>query len=112
MLSQWNVFADLPIHFTTDTDLIILEFGANDLANIKKSHTNTVKNIANFFLSWVMNICAHRVLILGILLRKRGLPGNIHDFDTNRAVCNSTMRNYAEVQQVQTKKYEVSKISP
>ena len=39
-----------------------------------------------------MNICAHRVLVLGILPRKRGLTGNTHDFDTNRAVYNSTMK--------------------
>ena len=63
-LSQWNVFTDLPIHFTVDIDLVILDFGSNDLANIKKSHTNTVKNIAKFLFSWVINICAHRVFII------------------------------------------------
>ena len=91
-LSQWNVFTDLPIHFTVDSDLVILDFGSNYLANIKNSHANTIKNIAKFLFSCVMNICAHRVLVLGILPRKRGLRGNTHDFDTNRAVYNSTMK--------------------
>ena len=77
---------------SVDSDLVILDFGSNDLANIKNCHANTIKNIAKFLFSWVMNICAHRVLVIGILPRKRGLRGNTHDFDTIRAVYNSTMK--------------------
>ena len=90
--SQWNIFQELPTNFTTNSDLLAIDFGSNDLANLNKYSPHIVTCLAEYIYLWGMKSGAKRLLFLGVLQRSKGLKCTKDTFESNRTLFNKLMK--------------------
>ncbi len=87
-----NVGSDLHANFSTLCDVLVLNMGSNDLANMDIVDNVHVSNLAKLHYYWCMNSGARRVLCLGVLPRSQRLRGSVAVFDANRDIFNEEFR--------------------
>ena len=93
-----NTFPDLPKNFHTNCNLLVLDFGSNDLANLSRESEHFVHKLAEFFLDWAVNSRAKHILVLGILPRSQGLRSSVGTFESNRICYNKYMKHLCKME--------------
>ena len=90
--SNMNIFTDLPINFECTSDLLVVDFGSNDLANIKVRSERAATFLAEYIFLWGCKSGASCVLFLGVMPRTGRLSCSVEVFNYNRAHFNHAMR--------------------
>ena len=89
--SNMNIFTDLPIHFECASDLLVVDFGSNDLANLKVRSERAATSLAEYIFLWGSKSGASCVLFLGVMPRTGRLSCSVEVFDYNRTHFNNAM---------------------
>lgn len=89
---QINTFEQLPRHFSTTCELVVFDFGSNDLARLKQYHESFIDELIKFYLMWLRRCGAKKYLVLGVLPRIGRLKGSPETFEKNRIYYNLKMK--------------------
>lgn len=92
--SKCRTVEQLPLDFYSNDNLLVVDFGSNDLANIPIESVHEVELLAHRIHTWAINTGAKHVLILGIIPRSGGFYNgcNRDTFELNRISYNNIMR--------------------
>ena len=90
------LITDLPVTLRLSCDLLIMDIGSNDLAQMAKVSIEGAELLADYLLRWALHTGAKHVLFLGVLPRLGGLRGSADHFRANReqVQCPSTEPRY------------------
>ena len=90
--SNFNTFRDFPIRLRTTCDIVLMDFGSNDLAELKTFSKSFCEKLVTFFITWAHASRAKKVLMCSILPRTGGIKSNTDIFESNRMYYNRVLR--------------------
>ena len=82
--SSVSKITDIPVSWKPKCDMLIIDLGSNDIAQLKRDNKFTIEQLADFLFDWASRADVKCVLILGVLPRSRGLRGSASHFNFNR----------------------------
>lgn len=91
-----NLSGDLTESFRTRSNLLIMNFGSNDISRLRTVDKIKVQHLAEVHFDWAMNSGAKMVLFIGVLQRTGRLQGSVACFGENRDIYNNHLRNLCE----------------
>ena len=91
-----NLITDLPVRLRPKCDVMILDIGSNDLAQLKSVRPTAMHLLAEYLFDWAMRSTATHVVFLGVLPREGGLRGSVSNFQANRNLYNCAIKQMCE----------------
>ena len=92
-LSQASLIIDLPVRMKKpECDVLFLDIGSNDIAQLKSVRPSVTLSLAKYLFTWGMRSNATHIVFLGVLPREGGLRGSVTQFEANRKLYNSALK--------------------